>query len=157
MSGWKSRAAAVCVRDEGCGEVMLVSGRRGEETWIFPGGGVEAGESAAVAARREAKEEAGVSGTILRELGCVRNEAQRHSTQVFLLRVEDEDAEWPEKETLGRRRHWCSQTEAQAMIKPSQRAYFDLLAASPPPPPTGQSSSTSPCSATPTNTPTTSS
>jgi 8-oxo-dGTP pyrophosphatase MutT (NUDIX family) len=56
--------AAVCHRlREGKPEFLLVRTRSGE-SWTFPKGHVEPGESAAAAAAREAHEEAGVSGRL---------------------------------------------------------------------------------------------
>ena len=59
-----SVAAAVCYRrGDGRLEFLLVRTKHGDK-WTFPKGHVEQGETPADAAAREAREEAGVSGTI---------------------------------------------------------------------------------------------
>lgn len=62
VAGYVEQAGAICVREAGGRtEVLLIRGlKRGR--WGIPKGGVEAGETTAQAAEREAFEEAGVSG-----------------------------------------------------------------------------------------------
>jgi ADP-ribose pyrophosphatase YjhB (NUDIX family) len=57
---------ALIVRD---GAVLLIRHRSGKQPWALPGGGVERNERLAEAARREAREEAGVPIRIERLLG----------------------------------------------------------------------------------------
>jgi len=59
-------AATVIVRD---GRVLLVHHTYGELNWELPGGGADPGESAEEAARREAREEVGVTLSIERMTG----------------------------------------------------------------------------------------
>lgn len=59
-------AATVIVRD---GRVLLVHHTYGELNWELPGGGADPGESAEDAARREAREEVGVTLSIERMTG----------------------------------------------------------------------------------------
>jgi 8-oxo-dGTP pyrophosphatase MutT (NUDIX family) len=57
------KAAAVCYRRVAASiEILLVKAHSGG--WVFPKGGIEPGEQPCQAARREAFEEAGVSGEI---------------------------------------------------------------------------------------------
>lgn len=61
------RVQAIVVRD---GQVLMVKHRQpedGEEWWCLPGGGQEAGETAAEGAVRELKEECNVDGTVIRQ------------------------------------------------------------------------------------------
>jgi len=52
------RAAVILVQDE---EILLVRHQKGRDTyWLLPGGGVEYGETATEAARREVTEETGL-------------------------------------------------------------------------------------------------
>ena len=73
MSEPRRRAAAVIVRD-GC--VLMVRERSagpagprdGQEYWTLPGGGIEAGETAEEAVRREVAEETGLRALEIRYL-----------------------------------------------------------------------------------------
>src|SRR5207302_10982236 len=59
------RIRAACVAVDGEGRVLLVQHRKhGQEYWLLPGGGVEAGETLAQAARRELLEETGLEGDV---------------------------------------------------------------------------------------------
>jgi 8-oxo-dGTP pyrophosphatase MutT (NUDIX family) len=57
--------AVVYRRDDNRVRILLVRARRNPEDWIFPKGHVEPGETADVAAVREAEEEAGVTGRVV--------------------------------------------------------------------------------------------
>jgi 8-oxo-dGTP diphosphatase len=73
------RRSAVVVVEDGC--VVLIRRRREGRTYhLFPGGGVEPGETDQRAAEREAHEELGVRVRLGRLLGTVRFEA---SEQVY--------------------------------------------------------------------------
>lgn len=50
-------------------QVLLVSSSKDPEMFVVPGGGIEPTEDTLVAAEREAFEEAGVKGTIVRSIG----------------------------------------------------------------------------------------
>ncbi|CAK5066468.1 unnamed protein product [Meloidogyne enterolobii] len=91
--GYRQRAAAFCLRlsSNDCDnqniiidefgniqsvkaplEVLLVSGRRdgsAENYWVLPGGGVELKESTEEAVVRELREEAGIQGQVLFQIG----------------------------------------------------------------------------------------
>jgi ADP-ribose pyrophosphatase YjhB (NUDIX family) len=59
------RIRAACVAVDGEGRVLLVQHRKhGQEYWLLPGGGVEAGETMVQAARRELFEETGLEGDV---------------------------------------------------------------------------------------------
>lgn len=97
---------------EGAIEVLLITSRRSRR-WLIPKGNVEAELGPRESARREAFEEAGITGPIGGEsLGCYRHGRSKKSpvVEVFLMRVESEEAAWPEAEE--RRRRWSPVEEA---------------------------------------------
>jgi diadenosine hexaphosphate hydrolase (ATP-forming) len=56
-------------RRRGRVEILLVRSKKDPSIWIFPKGHIEPGETAADAALRETREEAGEDGELLRPLG----------------------------------------------------------------------------------------
>ncbi len=63
----KGRAQCIVIRD---GKILAAVHRHnGEDIYVIPGGGIEAGETPEQAALRELREEANVEGRIVRRLG----------------------------------------------------------------------------------------
>jgi 8-oxo-dGTP pyrophosphatase MutT (NUDIX family) len=89
--------------------VLLVTASSNRDTWIFPKGHVEPGETLEDAALREAEEEAGVTGTILRPAGVLSFRQGLKTYRVHYFVVATEDAGDPEP---GRRHRWCSYDDA---------------------------------------------
>jgi len=77
----------VVITDEE-GRVLLVR-HSYEPGWHFPGGGVERGETAEQAARREAREEAGCDPGALALIGVFNNEKRVPGDHVLLYRASD--------------------------------------------------------------------
>ena len=97
-------------------EFLLVTSKKGN--WIFPKGYIDPGETAAVTARKETREEAGIDGEVLaEELGCYSNSrnGEKFEIRMFLLRYEREIEPW--LEALERSRTWCSFEEAEKLLK----------------------------------------
>jgi len=128
------RAAVVLTGD---GNVALIRRRRaGAEYYLFPGGGVESGESAADAAAREAKEELGLDVRIERLVATVQfNDRQ----QLFFAAVQNgglfgtgggEEMSSPETDAIGSYEPvWISITVLETLdVRP--RAVARLVAAS---------------------------
>ena len=105
-------------------EIMLVTGKRSRR-WIIPKGWPMLGKSLAVAAQIEAFEEAGVKGTVDPEpLGTLAHLKRtgfgsiRAEILVHALKVEQELAEWPEKEE--RTRRWFAINDALAEVSSNE-------------------------------------
>jgi 8-oxo-dGTP pyrophosphatase MutT (NUDIX family) len=91
-------------------QVLLVTAKRNQRNWIFPKGHIERGETAEVAALREAKEEAGVVGKLIGPAGVLNYEflGARARVDYFLAKFTRE-AGPPED---GRAILWCGFDEA---------------------------------------------
>jgi 8-oxo-dGTP pyrophosphatase MutT (NUDIX family) len=90
------QAAAVPVRD---GQVCLVTSRSGRR-WVIPKGQIDPGHTAGEAALNEAWEEAGLLGALDPEpVGSYHYEKYglTHHVTVFVLRVTQQKADWPER------------------------------------------------------------
>lgn len=88
------QAAAIPLRD---GQICLVTSRSGKR-WVIPKGGMEPGKTASEIALQEAWEEAGLAGVLHEPVGSYFYEkfGSTHHVLVFVLRVTEEAADWPE-------------------------------------------------------------
>jgi 8-oxo-dGTP pyrophosphatase MutT (NUDIX family) len=102
--------------------VALLTSRE-TQRWVIPKGWPMAKRSAAEAARREVREEAGLSGTIINMKAAghyiykkrlTPNKAVKWKVAVFLLRVHRELHVWPEREQ--RIRAWFSPEVAATLV-----------------------------------------
>lgn len=100
-------------------DILLVTSRD-TGRWVLPKGNIEADESPAAAALREAAEEAGALGFVAAaSIGGYRY-AKHDDPEgelcvgVFPLRVRDLAADWPERKM--RERQWFSRAEAAAAV-----------------------------------------
>ena len=119
---WRLRADGEC-------EVLLVSSSRDSNKFTLPGGGVEKGETSAIAAAREVMEEAGVSGELDSQLlGTVKDNKKRSRTDVFAMRLTHEHSNWLEAK-LGRIRQWIPLHEADSKLsrKPAAQQMLRLF------------------------------
>jgi 8-oxo-dGTP pyrophosphatase MutT (NUDIX family) len=102
-------------------QILLVTSRR-TRRWIIPKGWPMDGIKPAIAASREAKEEAGVSGDIVetpigvyRYMKVLRNGAEMPCrVEVFALKVTKESNDWDEMDA--RERRWCAVNDAAAAV-----------------------------------------
>ena len=109
-----NQAGAVVVRGQGASaEVLLVSAKKDPRQWIFPKGHVEPGESAAEAALREMREEAGVDGKIIKSIGDSKYETGRDRVNVTYFLVRYSRAVLT---TESRKRRWQSFSEARELV-----------------------------------------
>jgi 8-oxo-dGTP pyrophosphatase MutT (NUDIX family) len=103
--------------------ILLVRAKRDPSAWIFPKGHIEPGETPRVTAVRETREEAGVQGESLGEIGDPQEfewAGRWYRVQYFLIRLTAET-----NETDGREKAWFPFDEALDRVSfPSAR---DLL------------------------------
>ena len=113
------QAGAIVVRfDDDEPRLLLVTARRNPKTWIFPKGTIEDGETAAQAAVREAREEAGVVGRAIGSVGSLEVDLSDESIDVeyFLVTLVKDKGESDE----GRKRRWCTREEALDRLEVDQ-------------------------------------
>lgn len=111
-------------------EVLLVTSRE-TGRWILPKGWPEEGETLAVAAQREAYEEAGIRGdmddTLLGTYFYTKTQtsgpARRCEVHVFALEVKKVEKRWPEKHE----RHRCWLPPADAAKRVVEPALAEML------------------------------
>jgi 8-oxo-dGTP pyrophosphatase MutT (NUDIX family) len=106
--------AIVFRRDDGFVRVLLIRSKKDPSLWVFPKGGIEAGETPQIAALRETFEESGVSGLIIGRAGpALRFESAGRNLVVDYFLVEM-TAEMPSPEA--REKCWCLPDEASNRI-----------------------------------------
>jgi 8-oxo-dGTP pyrophosphatase MutT (NUDIX family) len=98
------QAGAIAIRTrDGAVEALVVRSKKDPSVWIFPKGHIDPGESAAEAAVRELREEAGVAGEIVSPIGVLSFQSGREFVEVtyYLTRfirtvpqAEDRDFDW---------------------------------------------------------------
>jgi len=84
--------------------ILLVRAKRDPSAWIFPKGHIEPGEMARATAVRETREEAGVDGEAIGEIGDPQEFewlGRWYRVQYFLMRMTSES-----DETDGREKAW---------------------------------------------------
>ena len=95
--------------------VLLVRAKKDPTVWIFPKGHVEEGETAAEAALRETREEAGIKGEVVKAIGGpleFNNGRYDVTVQYFLIRPKSESAE-----TDGREKRWFTVDDALEVLQ----------------------------------------
>ena len=130
VPGKRQQAAAIPFRVGDSGpEVLLVTSINSGK-WILPKGNVDPGNTPAQAAEIEAREEAGVAGSVCTTPVAVydyEKGSTRLWVQVFPLRVEQVLEEWPESKL--RRRRWALLEEAMRLVDhPGIRSVLERFA-----------------------------
>ncbi|KAH8556323.1 NUDIX hydrolase domain-like protein [Umbelopsis sp. PMI_123] len=112
------RQVAGCIPiDPRTNRVLLITSSKHEGVWVLPKGGWENDETQAEAAARETWEEAGVRGTITRQIGTFvettkKGNAKAHHC-IFEMHINEIMKKWPEKKK--RERRWFTYEEALAI------------------------------------------
>src|SRR5688572_4888537 len=75
-------------RQRGRPQVLIVTAKRSRKRWVLPKGRVRDGERVRVAALREVREEAGVTGRVLEHAGTVAYSARRTRIHVEYYLIE---------------------------------------------------------------------
>jgi 8-oxo-dGTP pyrophosphatase MutT (NUDIX family) len=121
---FRRRAGVVCLRRKGLPaphkaglptewEMLLLTSISKRNHYVFPAGGIDPGEDESQAAQREAMEEGGIRGR-LSQCVIVENKNNMTRTHLFIMLLEEELDDWPEKSF--RLRHWVALNEAQALL-----------------------------------------
>jgi ADP-ribose pyrophosphatase YjhB (NUDIX family) len=109
------QAGGIAVRRDAAGlSVLLVRAKKDPTVWIFPKGHIEPGETAEAAALRETREEGGVEGELIGEIGePLEFTSGRELVRVryFLIRAVAESAS-----TDGREKRWLPFDEARRTL-----------------------------------------
>jgi len=107
------------VKDDRIAILFVTSQRRGR--WIFPKGDLKAKESHKKACKREAFEEAGVSGKILKNYPMTvtigksgNNGIEQVAVTYYPMLVTSQEDKWPEDDK--RERHWGLLNDAPRVI-----------------------------------------
>jgi 8-oxo-dGTP pyrophosphatase MutT (NUDIX family) len=98
---------------EGDPQILLVTAKQNPAYWIFPKGHIEPGESAGEAALREAREEAGIIGSLLGCIGSLNFEVDHRPFRVdyFLVKFLSQGTSWED-----RRQRWCAFDDAMKLL-----------------------------------------
>ena len=108
------QAGAIAMRGQGADtEVLIVRAKKNPSHWIFPKGHIEIGETAAEAAVRELREEAGVVGDALHAVGTLSFQLGENDVRVeyFLVRFVGTAPAAEERET-----RWLSLRDARSLL-----------------------------------------
>lgn len=104
----------------------MVITTRNQKTWTIPKGNIAKGLSASESAAKEAFEEAGIQGTIIKpNVGyyTYKKRSRQFRVKVFLMEVSQILSEWPEEGF--RERKWITISKACRKIK--QKSLLALL------------------------------
>jgi 8-oxo-dGTP pyrophosphatase MutT (NUDIX family) len=109
------QAGAVVFRRKSRGiRFLVISSRRTSGRWLFPKGHVDEGETASEAALREASEEAGVAGAVIKRLSPALEYRYRHEhyrVRYFLVEWTGDTAAEEDRQCL-----WLTPEQAQATL-----------------------------------------
>ena len=126
-AGFPQQAAVLAVREGGAEVEVCLIRRRDRGAWGIPKGFIESGDSREETALNEAWEEAGIRGQLVGEAIGTYEYAKfgtRLTVAVYVMRVVEELAEWPEMRL--RHRKWVPLGEvASVLARHPVRSFFD--------------------------------
>lgn len=124
--GYRKRADAIIFKDKTFTQVLLVSSRSDPESWTVTGGGMEPHETGASTSVREAREEAGVIGTVDSFVGSFDDSERRTRTEVYILIADEMVEQWDDSVQMDRRRQWFATEEAiqETARRPCKQRYL---------------------------------
>jgi 8-oxo-dGTP pyrophosphatase MutT (NUDIX family) len=117
VAGLAQQAAVVPVRQDGSDIEVCLIRRRDRGAWGIPKGFIDPGDSREKTALNEAWEEAGIRGQLVGEAIGTYDYAKfgtRLTVAVYVMRVVEELAEWPEMRL--RHRKWVPLGEAASVL-----------------------------------------
>jgi 8-oxo-dGTP pyrophosphatase MutT (NUDIX family) len=125
MTDPRDVVAAVCYRRRDAAIEFLLVQTNGGKRWTFPKGHVEAGERPAVAAAREAREEAGAEGAVS-ETAVARYASSRDEPAVTAFLLEVTNVGEQRSQDSHRERAWVGPQGAVDLLRTRrERTYAD--------------------------------
>lgn len=114
------------IKKNGQIEVLLIRAGKNHDEWGIPKGGIERNMNSQASAAKEAYEEAGVLGKILKGsfLGAYvyHRDKQPQHVELYVMRVQKVLTVYPEHKT--RPRAWVLMDQAQNMVKPELKKFM---------------------------------
>ncbi|KAG0749557.1 hypothetical protein G6F57_003375 [Rhizopus arrhizus] len=113
--------------------VLLISSRKKNNAWVLPKGGWESDETQQHAAQRETWEEAGIKGTIVKQLGVFEERTKKKGKLkahhwIFEMHIDEVVKKFPERKK--RERRWFTLEEALIVTKKHRYIQEALLCSS---------------------------
>ena len=109
-------AGAIAIRGrKGIRQVLLVRAKKDPSKWIFPKGHIEAGETPAMAAQRELREESGYEGKALTSVGVSEFQSGDETVRVEYFLI-DVPAHATRGDSESREQRWCTYDEALKLL-----------------------------------------
>jgi ADP-ribose pyrophosphatase YjhB (NUDIX family) len=112
-AGAREAGAVAFAQRGGERQILLVSAREHPKCWIFPKGHIECGETAAITAVRELREEAGVIGRPVASIGTLQfaSNGEQVSVEYFLVEARGQTDPDDDRDVI-----WCTVKDALQLL-----------------------------------------